>query len=70
MNRNLRGRILFSFAVLSLLLVFALYPILVLVFNSVKTAADMALNPLGFPRAINVDIRPGVDQGQLLAHGP
>ncbi len=55
MNRNLRGRTWFSYAVLSLLLVFALYPILVLVFNSVKTAADMALNPLGFPRSINLD---------------
>ena len=54
MNRTLRGRTLFSYAVLSLLLVFALYPILVLVFNSVKTPADMALNPLGFPRHINL----------------
>ena len=55
MNRNLRGRIWFSYAVLSLLLAFALYPILVLLFNSVKTAADMALNPLGLPRSINLD---------------
>ena len=54
MNRNLRGRAFVSYAVLSMLLVFALYPILVLVFNSVKTSADMALNPLGFPRAIHV----------------
>ena len=54
MNRNLRGRVWFSYAVLSLLLAFALYPILVLVFNSVKTSADMALNPLGFPRSIHV----------------
>lgn len=53
MNRTLRGRAFVSYAVLSLLLAFALYPILVLVFNSVKTAADMALNPLGLPRSIN-----------------
>lgn len=54
MNRTLRGRAFVSYAVLSLLLAFALYPILVLLFNSVKTAADMALNPLGFPRSINL----------------
>lgn len=54
MNRALRGRAFVSYAVLSLLLAFALYPILVLLFNSVKTAADMALNPLGLPRSINV----------------
>lgn len=54
MNRTLRGRAFVSYAVLSLLLVFALYPIVVLVLNSVKTAADMALNPLGFPRQLDV----------------
>ena len=52
MNRTLRGRTYFSYVVLTLLLIFALYPIVTVVFNSVKTTADMALNPLGFPRQI------------------
>jgi raffinose/stachyose/melibiose transport system permease protein len=43
------SRVFASRAVLFMLLVFAAFPILVLVFNSLKTRTDLAQNPMGFP---------------------
>jgi raffinose/stachyose/melibiose transport system permease protein len=41
-----------NYLILSLLAVFALFPILVLVINSVKTTGEIGLNPFGLPQEI------------------
>ena len=42
-----------NYLVLSLLVMFALGPIMVLGFNSLKSNAEVGINPLGPPNAIN-----------------
>lgn len=54
MNRSAKGRreasLLPNYAVLTLLLIFALGPLVVLGFNSLKGSAEIGRNPLGLPR--------------------
>ena len=45
----------FNHAVLLLLTAFAVFPLLILAFNSVKTNAEIGLNPLGSPQRIVFD---------------
>lgn len=47
--------LVFNHTVLVLMVAFALLPILVLLFNSVKTNAEIGLNPLGFPSEIHLE---------------
>lgn len=49
------GRTPVSYVVLTLLGLFALLPLLVLIFNSFKSDAELGANPLGFPRSIRLD---------------
>jgi raffinose/stachyose/melibiose transport system permease protein len=48
-NRR-RMNLLPNYVVITLLLIFALGPLLILFFNSLKSPADAGANPLGFPR--------------------
>jgi raffinose/stachyose/melibiose transport system permease protein len=43
-----------NYLILSLLAVFALFPILVLVINSVKSTGEIGRNPFGFPQEIRI----------------
>jgi raffinose/stachyose/melibiose transport system permease protein len=52
----------FNHLVLSLLTAFAIAPILVLGFNSLKSRAEIGENPLGFPRAIQLENFPNAWQ--------
>jgi len=47
---HLRPNLTLNFAIVSLLLIFAIGPIVILIFNSLKSPVDFGLNPLGFPR--------------------
>lgn len=49
---HLRPNLSLNFVVVSLLTLFAMGPLLILVFNSLKSPADFGLNPLGFPRRL------------------
>jgi raffinose/stachyose/melibiose transport system permease protein len=56
-NRALASRgasLWLSWLVLSGFLFFALYPIVILLFNAVKNKDEIGLNPLGFPSTINL----------------
>lgn len=44
-----------NYFVISLMLVFALGPVLILAFNSVKSSAELGLNPLGPPKTIHLE---------------
>jgi raffinose/stachyose/melibiose transport system permease protein len=55
-----------SYTVLILLAVFAVLPLLVLVFNSFKSDAEIGRNPLGFPRSFDLgNFSLAWTQGQL-----
>ncbi len=47
--------LVFNHTILLLLAAFALGPLLVLAFNSVKSNSEIGSNPLGFPHSINLD---------------
>ncbi len=52
-RRSKRARnLLPNYVILTLLLVFAIGPLVILAFNSVKSRAEIGRNPLGFPHAI------------------
>lgn len=52
-RRSKRARnLLPNYVILTLLLVFAIGPLVILAFNSVKSRAEIGRNPLGFPQAI------------------
>ncbi len=53
--RERQKPLVFNHVVLALLVIFALGPLMVLLFNSVKTNAEIGLNPLGIPQSINLD---------------
>lgn len=53
---------IFNHLVLSLLTAFALVPILILGFNSLKSRNEIGQNPLGFPRAIQFENFPNAWQ--------
>ena len=44
-----------NYVILSLLALFALIPIMILFFNSVKTTVEIGRNPIGFPETIRLD---------------
>ncbi len=48
----------FNYVVITLLLLFALGPLAVLGFNSLKSVAELGLNPLGPPRTIHLENYP------------
>lgn len=48
--RSRRGNLAFNYITIGLVLVFAIGPILIMVFNSLKTPAEAGLNPLGPPQ--------------------
>ena len=54
-TRERHRPLVFNHVVLVLLAAFALLPLLVLLFNSVKTNAEIGLNPLGLPRSIHME---------------
>ena len=55
-DTNVRSRPLyFNHTVLIILVLFALGPLMVLLFNSFKSNAEIGLNPLGFPETIVLD---------------
>ncbi len=57
---------LFNHAVLITLMVFALGPVFILGFNSVKNRAELGLNPLGFPQVIHWENFPNAwEQGKF-----
>src|SRR5215208_2003362 len=47
--------LILNHGILILLVAFAILPLVVLLFNSVKSNAEIGLNPLGIPRAIQFD---------------
>jgi raffinose/stachyose/melibiose transport system permease protein len=47
-----RSRLGFNYLVLTLVVVFAISPLVVMVFNSLKTSAELGRNPLGPPRTL------------------
>ena len=55
MTRTARRTSLLSHVVLIALAAFALLPVMVLVFNSVKSSAEIAVNPLGPPRELHLE---------------
>lgn len=50
-----RESLLPNYIVLTLYLVFALVPLLILLFNSLKSRPDIANNPLGIPRSLHFE---------------
>ena len=66
-NSRERGKLLvFNHTVLLLLTAFAVIPLLVLSFNSLKTNLEIGQNPLGPPRNIVADNFPNAwDKGNL-----
>jgi len=50
-----RESLLPNYVVLTLYLLFAMLPLMVLVFNSLKSKVELANNPLGPPRALRLD---------------
>jgi len=44
-----------NYVLLTLLVLFAMGPLVVLVFNSLKSNAEIAQNPLGFPRSVHLE---------------
>lgn len=49
-KRNRKSNLIPNYIILALLVVFALGPILVLIFNSLKSFNDVGTNPIGLPR--------------------
>ena len=57
--------------ILTLLLIFALGPLVLLVFNSLKSPAEIGGNPLGYPDAPGLgELRERLGDRQLLHHHP
>lgn len=54
-SKKLGGTLVFNHTILIILVAFALLPILVMVFNSLKTNAEIGLNPLGLPSEIHLE---------------
>lgn len=53
--RDRHRPLILNHGILILLVAFALLPLLVLVFNSVKSNAEIGLNPLGIPQSIHLE---------------
>jgi raffinose/stachyose/melibiose transport system permease protein len=53
--RDRQRPLILNHGILILMVLFAILPLLVLVFNSLKSNAEIGLNPLGIPRAIHLE---------------
>lgn len=67
MFRQKRGpNLTFNYVIILLLVFFALSPLMILFFNSVKSAQEVVINPLGPPREIHLENYPNAwEQGNF-----